>query len=687
MKTITLFLMILSAAIFTTTQVCESVEIELPELDKAWRPGAEPTTTKQDHTNTASFALKIKNLPYDYNQIDIKLIDVSKWQGICGNYPLSGAKKDRDLKFIKSQNTKWKYESDTHLSYKTSTQRRENTVEGTVIVTAYDYAAYGKLEVSVRTRTWKVGPFEGYADALIPKTVTIPLDENGNQIADGWNDDDQQTHTINGVTKNGWNAAADDENVLNTNHGDGYSVFEEYRGFWTGSNHIELSPTAKDAIICPEDDDGDINTKTTRDMWWHEYGAASAIPSHSFHIIHQTYVKDPFKYSKVFKDGNMKGSVNANNGWVNVNSKKIPGYKQAWAIRIDKKTYDPTETPHLVVRGRHLYNILGKTALGPPSQKSYIRIFYQTIRNHVWWKTGSTDNTIIDPLVKKVIAHEIGHCLHIDHCSVPWSKTNDCIMQQQSTNPRDVKTKFQGHADGSHECDYALTGSPPSVTAPHNTQGEGFMDEEEADRSSNCDSCTTGGCPQCPTTGACGHTYQTSDSSSHAWGTPTCGDSAHATYACQISSDHKTTISGWSGSFYECQPHTTYPCGHTDLTANASNHAPKTCTQTNEHGDSCEATGLYKCQSHTCVYPPPTISCGRSGCSQTVSSATQHSATCASGHPYWTCKPSDVNRHITRTCRYSACGKSWQKCMTGGTTPICDVPWRKKKGLKCWQIY
>lgn len=494
MKTITLFLIMLLTTIVTTTQVCGNVVIELPELDRTWRPGAEPTLTKQDHTNTASFALKIKNLPYDYNKIDIKLINVSKWQGICGNYPLSGAKKDRDLKFIKSKNTKWKYENDSHLSYKTSTQSREKTVEGTVNVTAYDYAAYGKLEVSVRTRTWKVGPFEGYADPSITKDVTIPLDENGNQIADGWNgdDDEDREYVINGVTKKGWNPSADDENVLNTNNGDGYSVFDEYRGFWTGTNHIELSPTAKDAIICPEDDDGDINTTTTRDMWWYEDGAASAIPSHSFHIIHQTHVKDPFRYKKVFyDDGTMRASVNANNGWVNVNSKKIPGYKQAWAIRIGKRTFDPTENPTLVVNGLEIYETFGNAAVGPPSQHSLIRIFYSAIRGYVYYKKRTFDTDIIDALTKNTIAHEIGHTVHLKHCSVPWSKTNNCIMQQQSSNVTDVKTAFGGHADGSHEIDYALTGSPPPPTAPHPTQGEGSEAEVTVDLSP-CNSCTTG---------------------------------------------------------------------------------------------------------------------------------------------------------------------------------------------------
>ena len=205
---------------------------------------------------------------------------------------------------------------------------------------------------------------------------------------------------------------------------------------------------------------------------------------------------------------------------------------------------------------------------------------------------------------------------------------------------------------------------------------------------------------------ACG-IHATTVSGSHSQITPPCGDSAHAGYACQISSDHNTAMSGWSGPFYECQPHTNFSCGHTDPTANAAYHAYASCGISGHFvcdslthvEEQCSNTSngvrctyqFWRClhpsvpsygPSHTCVYG---VSCGRSGCSQTVSSSTQHSATCASGHSYWTCNPSDVSLHITRTCRLSTCGKSWERCSTVGGTPLCDDPWRRSNGLPCWK--
>ncbi len=81
--------------------------------------------------------------------------------------------------------------------------------------------------------------------------------------------------------------------------------------------------------------------------------------------------------------------------------------------------------------------------------------------------------------------------------------------------------------------------------------------------------------------------------------------------------------------------------------------------------------------------PEPTTTCG--GCSKTVSAAGVHSATCASGHSYWACKPYEVGLHRTRTCRLSTCGKSWERCSTVGGTPLCDDPWRRSRGLPCWK--
>ncbi len=101
--------------------------------------------------------------------------------------------------------------------------------------------------------------------------------------------------------------------------------------------------------------------------------------------------------------------------------------------------------------------------------------------------------------------------------------------------------------------------------------------------------------------------HESWQSGDHSRITPPCGDSSHShieLFACQTGSTHATQITGYFGTFYECQPHTTYGCGHTDLTINSMYHVYKvSCTTTNGVGV-CTGTNFYICQ-HTDTYPVP----------------------------------------------------------------------------------
>lgn len=164
--------------------------------------------------------------------------------------------------------------------------------------------------------------------------------------------------------------------------------------------------------------------------------------------------------------------------------------------------------------------------------------------------------------------------------------------------------------------------------------------------------------------------------------TPTTPDEtpqqANITYTCGIhngpaaneSSDHKTTISGYSGTFYECQPHQTFGCGHTDLTSNAYTHRSESCPK-NSSGQTCDYVSYYACSPHTHTYPK--VLCGNAWrgpgkCKygRVVSgSSTEHRSTCIGGHTYWSCNPRASAHHGTQTCTRSGCDVSFSKCTNG----------------------
>ncbi len=171
--------------------------------------------------------------------------------------------------------------------------------------------------------------------------------------------------------------------------------------------------------------------------------------------------------------------------------------------------------------------------------------------------------------------------------------------------------------------------------------------------------------------------------------------------------------------YYRCQESTcpldylhvaTHACGnHKDtkqgVRLNKSSHelqasCPISITQdgTNVY---CRVSNFYACEdpAHTCDFPPPSNNGdgnGGSGSPNNGGSTTTptpapeptppppnpNSATCANGHPYNPNNSAENNRHRTRTCRYSECGNTWEKCVSN--TPKCNKPWRKARGKYCW---
>ncbi len=117
-------------------------------------------------------------------------------------------------------------------------------------------------------------PYDGDDNAMLPVTVAIPLDMNGNGIADAWERDKVTQH--NSVYQSAsiiWSPAlyadplGDDEPAAlgvrrtdgtysHADTGDGLSVMDEYRGYvldggadFTSTRHVRLSPALKELLV------------------------------------------------------------------------------------------------------------------------------------------------------------------------------------------------------------------------------------------------------------------------------------------------------------------------------------------------------------------------------------------------------------------------------------------------------
>ena len=130
---------------------------------------------------------------------------------------------------------------------------------------------------------------------------------------------------------------------------------------------------------------------------------------------------------------------------------------------------------------------------------------------------------------------------------------------------------------------------------------------------------------------------------------------------------------------------TYHACGEHETSVSGDHSLQASCSSTDSNGNYCTVTNFYACDFHTHSYPspPPTVSCGRSACTASVSSSTEHRVgpCSACGGSYWSCSWSASyweNEHRVRTCRRSGCGNTWQRCVS--STPDCSA----KPGSGCW---
>ena len=110
------------------------------------------------------------------------------------------------------------------------------TTDATVQVVCLDYGAYGGIEAKAYIAgNIETARLEGTLDVWMAK---IPVDNDNNHIADSW-----AFNYLGSPTRD------DDPDPPARIQGDGFSLYEEYRGFIVKGNWRELSPLHKDVFI------------------------------------------------------------------------------------------------------------------------------------------------------------------------------------------------------------------------------------------------------------------------------------------------------------------------------------------------------------------------------------------------------------------------------------------------------
>jgi hypothetical protein len=204
---------------------------EIDKPDEKWRPQG------GDDSNSVTIKARIKEQEELKGKWRFTLVEVSRERGIALN---QGDDTDYDLAFTEGQSGYKRPDERNPLVLESTESKNEASIE----VKSLDYGAWGKLkaEVNLEGRWYRARAADG------KDYITIPLDDDGNHIADRW----EWEWSLQGKPEN-----ADEDDMPagvgeESARGDGFSNYEEYRGFFVKGKWTETGPFLKDLFILDE---------------------------------------------------------------------------------------------------------------------------------------------------------------------------------------------------------------------------------------------------------------------------------------------------------------------------------------------------------------------------------------------------------------------------------------------------
>ncbi|MEO6992965.1 MAG: hypothetical protein ABI273_05025 [Lacunisphaera sp.] len=222
------------------------VEVTIDGYDE-WRPKGTIADPKKPGNNLAVRAtLKNKDgtpgtdLP-PVRRFTFELIDTSREPGVCLNWPLNAQDNDPDLRLATAVTGGELSKEDQKLVVKTVPKDEQQQPYADAQVDSYDFGGRAELRVTCELEDGRevIGLLkddQGGADI-----VRLPKTNGPGWVAESW----RQQKGVSDLQDND-----DDEKVEGQDYkGDGFTLYEEYRGFVENGVHVEGDPKKKDLFI------------------------------------------------------------------------------------------------------------------------------------------------------------------------------------------------------------------------------------------------------------------------------------------------------------------------------------------------------------------------------------------------------------------------------------------------------
>ncbi len=289
-----------------------------------------------------------------------ELAGVSREKGKCLNWPPASAsgKPEPDLRLEKKDNP--------GLAIKGEEGQRAESEKGldgaAVVIRSLDWGAWGGLRVSVVMDDDGATVQAHLEKDRTKDELSIPRDDNNNHVQDTWELDipDDASRAAD---------ADEDDSPAGAFPGDGFSLYEEYRGFMVRGEHWRLNPTRKDLFV------KDLTGEAERGISY--FGQISGI---EVHRIESGSEMDPRRVVNFNRGGNDVSAV-----------------EQHGLVIEEGRLCTEDELRRKATRDCLEPNVGGQSPMGPPKYVDKIELLS--------WLAGNADT----------VAHELGHAVGIIH--------------------------------------------------------------------------------------------------------------------------------------------------------------------------------------------------------------------------------------------------------------------------------
>ena len=214
----------------------------MPRGYNTWRPKCSHSESTKGNELQVEWRIEEEGgdagAPTEVRQVVFSMANTSREPGVCLNYPLQPkTPADFDLKFGESGGLVVTPDGQRLTISKTQASSRK----GVVTVECFDAGAWSDVSVRAELADGRtlIGHLESDPAAI---TIALPKRTGASRIADAW----KEQH---GVTALGDNDDSEKLPSAAKVAGDGFTLYEEYRGFVVNGAHIEGDPKKIDFFV------------------------------------------------------------------------------------------------------------------------------------------------------------------------------------------------------------------------------------------------------------------------------------------------------------------------------------------------------------------------------------------------------------------------------------------------------